>query len=95
MKEMLVKFTEAICNCLRLLKIISVVMRTGGENDTFTFFEGLNFISRQMKITLEYPLKFLFFLCFYSQHFTPHPTFLCVPLFFPWEKEEDEKTSKF
>lgn len=57
---MLAKFTEVICNYLKLLKIISVVMGNGGENDTFTFFEGLNFISRQMKITSGYPSKNIF-----------------------------------
>ena len=36
-------------------------MANSGGNNTFAFLEGLNFISRQMKITLDYPSEFLFF----------------------------------
>lgn len=53
------KFTEVICNCQRVLEIISIVTDNGRRDDTFS--EVLNFISRQMKITLDYPSKFLLF----------------------------------
>lgn len=61
MKHFLLKCTEIIYKCQRVLEIINTDMAKGGINGTFSYFKGPKFISRKMKIVLEYPSKCLFF----------------------------------
>lgn len=66
---------------------MSIFLAKGGINDTFSFAEGFNFISRQMVITLNYPSNFLSFFPLFSQpplHFSS--LILGVHLFFSFSR---------